>query len=126
MNVGSFIDCLIDIDRDTEFSGDDADRYSKLVDLGREYENMIMEVPAIDSAALSVYLQETQSEAAVPKPLHVRKRLTAEGTLLWSTTAGTGDYTVVVPIGGYRYVRIYSGADQTADRSIRLRGVRNG
>ena len=66
MNVGSFIDCLIDIDRDTEFSGDDADRFSKLVDLGREYENMIMEVPTIDSAALSVYLQETQAEDAVP------------------------------------------------------------
>ena len=125
MNVGSFIDCLIDIDRDTEFTGDDVDRYSKLVDLGREYESMIMEVPTIDSAALSVYLQETPSEAAVPKPLHVRKRLTAEGTLLWATTAGTGGFTVVVPIGGYRYVRVYSDANQTADRTLRLRGVRS-
>jgi hypothetical protein len=114
----------IDIDRATEFTGDDVDRFSSLVDLEKPYESLILSVPAIDSAALSVYVQQDDSIATTPFIVHLYKP-EAAGNAVMATTAGTGSITIVLPIGGVQFVRIYSGANQSADRAIKVRGVRS-
>ena len=125
MLIGSWLDCLIDIDRATEFTGDDVDLYSKLIDLGREYERLLILVPTITSAALSIYVQEVAAVATVPKQLNYYKP-EAAAHVAWATTAGTGAIAISCEsLGGYRYVRIYSGANQAADRTLRICGVRS-
>jgi len=122
---GEFQSCLIDIDRDSEFSGDDVDQYSKLVDLGRHYEKLLIIVPALTSSALNIYVQELASTATVPSVLHKRKT-SDESTVAWATTAGTGDYAIVCDcLGGFRYVRIRATTNQAADRTFRVCGVRS-
>jgi len=120
--------CLMDIDRDAEFSGDDVDQYSKLVDLGRAYETLVIEVPTIDSATVSVYTQSTPPVTVVPKAVHhgqVTGGTPAWETAAWATTAGTGAYFISCPIGGCQFVRIKTSVNQTADRTFYLRGVRS-
>lgn len=113
----------IDIDRDpAEYSGMDVDRCSSLVDLGKNYSFLIIEVPTIDSATVGVLVQQVASTATVPKALHYVKA--DDSTAAFVTTAGTGAYSITVPIYGYQYIRLLTGADQTADRSFKVRGVR--
>lgn len=114
---------LIDIDRATEFVGDDVDRYSKLVDLGAEFDKLVIKIPTITSAAISVYVQKTPSEAEVPVGVYYRQP-TDLATAAWADTAATTARSIVCDcLGGYQFVRIYSGANQAADRSIYVKGV---
>jgi hypothetical protein len=115
---------LVDIDRDAEFSGDDVDRFSKLLDLGSYFENIAMWIPTIDSSTIGLYAQRDGSIASVPVPIYHRK-VSDESTVAWATTAGTGGYMIVCDrIGGVQYLRIYCGSDQTADRTILVQGLR--
>ena len=62
MKVSAWKTALIDIDRATEFTGDDVDRYSKLVDLKENYEFLTVRLPALSaSAIISVYVQEGEA-----------------------------------------------------------------
>lgn len=120
-----FLTALIDIDRDGEFVGDDVDRYSKLVDLGGEFSQVAIKLPTIDNAVVSVYAQQDSAIATVPKAVYVWEadswnELT---TLPAATDAGTGDIYVVLPIGAARYIRLYAGGNQIADRAILVKGV---
>ena len=121
---GQWKTALIDIDRATEFVGDDVDRYSKLVDLGEAYDKLIIALPTLTSAAITVYVQEDEAVATVPKVVHYFKPDSA-ATAAWATTAGTGDIVVVcLYLGGHRWVRLNAGANQAADRSIRICGTK--
>ncbi len=123
MNCGPWKEALIDIDRATEFTGDDVDVYSKLVDLGDIYKGLLIKLPAITSAAISVCVQQSDSIAEVPVVLHYRQS-SDNATAAWATTASEGSLVILCPaLGGAQYVRIKSGANQGADRSIQVRGV---
>lgn len=114
---------LIDIDRDTEFTGDDVDRYSALVDLGRECGGVIIHVPTIDSATVAVYAQRDSGEDTVPAEVHYKKP-SDEATQAWATTAGTGGLFIHCPyLGAVRYIRLYTSANQTADRTFYVLGT---
>lgn len=114
---------VIDIDRDAEFSGDDVDRYSSLVDLGRECTGVVIDIPAIDSAAVSVYAQVDGEEDTVPLAVHYRQA-SDNATAVWSTTAGTGGLFIHCDfLGAVRYIRLYTGANQTADRTFYVLGT---
>ena len=125
MFIGKWQVCLFDIDRASEFTGDDVDRYSKLVNLGRPFERLLLAIIAPITSALSIYVQEDASEATVPKQLNYVKPETATHAA-WTTTAGTGSQMISCDyLNGYKYVRIYSGADLPVDRTIRICGVRS-
>lgn len=122
---GEWKDCTIDIDRDTEFVGDDVDQYSKLVDLGRHYEKVVILVPTIVSGTVSVYVQEVASTATVPKPLHYRQT-SDNATAAWTISTGSGLLAITCDLGGIRYIRLRTGANQTStDRTFRVMGVRS-
>ena len=120
-DFSEWITATIDIDRDSEFSGDDVDRYSKVVDLGAEYKAVVVEVPTIDSATVSVHVMRDATITTVPVEVHYTK--SDDTTAHWAATAGTGAYSIIVMVGGYRYMRIHVGADQTADRAILVKGI---
>ena len=113
----------IDISRDTEFVGDDADRYSDLVDLGGIFSDVLVFIPALSaSAAVSLAIQLDGSKDTIPSPLHIMDS-NATGSFLHAISAMTTAFKVVVfHVGAVQYLRIYCDADQAADRTFYLRG----
>ena len=64
----------LDYDRDTEFSGDDADRFSELLDIDGHYEFVTVLIPLLSpSAVVSPYVQEAAKIAPVPRIIHARE-----------------------------------------------------
>ena len=118
---GGFQSALIDIDRATEFTGDDVDRYSELVDLGQVFSIVTVEIPTIDSASIYIYVQKDKYKSGVPIPVHYMK--SDDTTAVLANTAGTGGNSITLLIGGYQFIRIYTTANQTADRTFYVRGV---
>ena len=134
MQVSAWKEALIDIDRNSEFVGDDVDRYSKLVDLVGNYEFLTVRLPALAaSAVITPYVQEDEKvtkalDAAgpaivgtIPTIVHILDD-DATGSFAHATSSGAGDISITFRIGGYQYVRIHAGANQSADRSIQVRG----
>ena len=118
---GPWTSVLTDIDRATEFSGDDADKYSKLADLGDNYDSVLVIIPTITSAVISLYIQRDGLIATVPVPLNIFDD-DATGHFLHGTSAGTASIAIVFHIGGVQYLRVHSGANQGADRTFWVRG----
>jgi|TARA_Y100000310_G_scaffold276879_1_gene294332 hypothetical protein len=114
---------LIDIDRDSEFTGDDVDQYSKLVDLGIECSGVLIKLPVMTSSTISVYGQEDSSTATVPFIIH-RLRPDAQTSEAWTTTASTGSLFIHCDVmGGIRYIRVRANTNQGSDRSVTLVGT---
>lgn len=119
--IGEWIAGVIDIDRASEFSGDDVDRFSEVIDLGADYMAVVIEIPTIDSATVSIHVMRDSTVTTVPKEVHYTK--SDDTTAHWTTTAGTGLLSITLFIGGYQYIRIHTSANQTADRTFYCRGV---
>jgi len=112
----------IDIDRAGEFTGDDVDQFSSLVDLGGIYENvLVMCDSAITSATLAPWVQKTDSVAEVPVVVHALDD-DATGSFAHATTAGTTQIAIIFRIGAIRYLRVRAGANQAADETFSVRG----
>jgi len=89
------------------------DDLTRVVDLGKEYEYLMVHIPTIDSANLSVYVAEALGSDYY-----------ALGNAV-VVAAGTGAFADVWDIGGHRYIKIKTSAAQTADRLFRVMGVRS-
>ena len=113
---------LMDIDLTAEYSGEDIDRTSALVDLGHECSGVMIFVPTISSAAISLLVQRDSTITTVPVALH-HKLPSSDATALWATTASAGAYVIHVPLDCIQYFRILTGADQTADRTFYVKGT---
>ncbi len=118
---GDWKTALVDIDRATEFSGDDVDQYSKLVDLGGDFGNVRVILPAITSSTVGIMIQEGPNPAEVPMPLYILDD-DATGNFLSATTAATTAMVIKFCIGGVRYIRVKCGSNQSADVSFKVRG----
>lgn len=120
-----------DINHTLEFTGDDADQFSDLIDLGNVYTHLLIEVPAsaLTSTQLNLYIQNDSKASTVPVLFHnsYMKDSTGTGTFtteVWATTASTGNYIVLVPVGYIQYFRLRATTNQTtADKTIYARGV---
>lgn len=121
MVAGPWREALIDIDRATEFTGDDVDQFSKLVDLGADFEFLTVFVPTITSAIVEPWVQRDGAIATVPVAV-VALDDDATGHFAHATTAGTGGIVVTFRIGGCQYVRVKAAANQAADRVFTIRG----
>lgn len=112
----------IDIDRATEFTGDDVDRYSSLVNLGGSYKFLTVIVPALDaSGVVTPYIQRGGAEDTVPTAM-VALDDDATGHFAHATSSGAGSIAVIFDIGGAQFVRIHCGANQAADRVFYCQG----
>ncbi len=112
----------IDIDRDTEFSGDDADRFSNLVDLGWDFQNLQVLVPALSSSgAVSIYTQKGNSIATVPFQIE-EFDADATGSFAHASSSSAGSISLSFKLGGIQYFRVHVAANQAADREFECRG----
>lgn len=115
---------LVDINRATEFAGDDVDRFSALIDLGRECSGVVIDIPALSaSAAVSVYGQRDGEVDTVPKQVyHI---MPDDGTVeAWATAVDAGGYVVHCPVlGAVRYIRLHCSTNQAADRTFYVLGT---
>jgi hypothetical protein len=120
--ASDWITATIDIDRSREFTGDDMDRYSDVIDLEDNYQFVTVFIPTIDSAQITPYLQREADTDTVPVVSHFFHDISADTDVVQSTVAGTGDIVITFNIGGCRYLRLYSSENQTADRVFYCRG----
>ena len=111
----------IDIDRATEFSGDDVDQYSSLVDLDGDFEFLTVIIPTITSATTRPYIQRDGAIATVPVAVSVLDD-DATGSFAHANTASVGSEVIIYRIGGVQFIRIKSSANQAADRAYIVRG----
>ena len=127
MYQSQWLNATIDIDRSTQFAGDDVDRYTSIVDLGSDYESLVIIVPALDAAStIAVFVQELAAVATVPIALHAKRDADETTSAQWLTTSGAGSFAITCnALGCFRYIRIKTSANQAADRTFRVRGVRS-
>jgi hypothetical protein len=117
-----WLEALVDIDRSTEFTGDDVDQYSKLVDLGIDCDELTIDIPTITSSTVGVMVQKDKEVDTVPIPVYYRQP-TDLATAVWATTAATTACSINMKLGGYQYIRIKCGSNQAADRSFKVKGT---
>ena len=91
-------------------------------DLGRVYENVIVQLPALTSGTIK--LQGAKFSGDTAKDIYIVVPTT--GALIQVISAATtGDHMVVYPLGGFRFIKFVSGAEQAAARTIYCQGVRS-
>jgi len=95
---------------------------SAAVDLGKDYEFMLIELPTLTSQTIKPQAAETL--AGTYYDLYDTPPATGAAVKI-ITAATTGDYIWLVPIGCVRFVKIVSGGAQGAQRLIRVRGQRS-
>ena len=123
MFASDWLTATLDYDRsDLEFTGDDVDQFSSLVDLGAEYEYLAVTIPELSaSGTVAVWVQRDAATDTIPMVVHILDA-DATGSFLHATSSGAGDIVVIFRIGGHRYVRIRANANQTANRLFQIRG----
>lgn len=98
------------------------------VNLGGEFKKLVVRIPVIDSAAVSVRVAE--KSGGTFNPFHVIKPYTTATpsagltSLLQATTAGVGSIVVEFEIGCAQFIKLYAGAAQsTAAVVFYVKGV---
>ena len=116
---------LIDIDRASEFTGDDVDQFSKIVDLSGYFSYVNVHLPALTSGVVSVYackgkdLEAAEAEA----PLQVQAfDGNATGHFAHASTATEGAIWLTFFVGCLQFLRIKVAGNQAADRNIYVQG----
>jgi len=113
MIQGTWKDCIITIATSTTLSA--------AVDLGRVYDTLLVVIPTITAASISVRVSE--SLAGTYQNLYITSTNDADDDQP-ITTSGTGGITWVVPLGGFQYIKLLSSQAQEANRTFRVCGVR--
>ena len=121
INAGGWKPALVDIDRDTEFTGDDVDQYSALVDLGADFSDVLVYIPTITSSTVGLALQKTAEIDEVPVALY-RLDDDATGNFLDATSAAVTSMYIKFHVGAAQYLRVKCGSNQAADRTFYVRG----
>ena len=98
-------DCKITILTDTDLSAE--------VDLEKECDTLLVHIPTITSSNLTLYVSETHGGTYY-----------AVGNSV-TVAAGTGGFADTWDLGGYQHIKIGTSAEQEADRTFRVRGVRS-
>jgi len=120
--AGEWQIATIDIDRASEFTGDDVDRFSGLVDLGSEFSNVLVFIPALDaSGVVSLYIQRDGNTDTVPKQVQIFDD-DATGHFVHGTSSGAGDFAIVFHVGATQHLRVHVAANQAADRTFYVKG----
>lgn len=123
MRPGRWQTCLVDIDRASEFTGDDVDQYSELIALGGAFEFVTVIMPALESTTpVTPYIQRGGGEDEVPVPMYFFHDIDADTDVIQSSVSATGGYALIFRVGGAEFVRLYCGTTQTADRTFYVRG----
>ena len=103
--VGDFKDAVITIATSTTVSAE--------VDLENNCDLMQIIIPALTSCAVSVQVSDVTGGTF--------QALGSSQT----TVTGTGSYSTMFKLGGYRFIKIVCSAAQAANRTFKVRGVKS-
>ncbi len=103
--IGNFKDCTITIATD--------DTTSAEVDLGADCDLLQVIIPALTACTVKVQVAEVTSGTF--------QDLGSGQT----TVSGTGSYSTMFKLGGYRYIKLVTSAAQAANRTFRVRGAKS-
>lgn len=92
------------------------------VDLERVCDGLLIIVPTIDTAQLTIYVSD--ETGGTFQILHITDPADGGDNDVISAS-GTGGFTWVVPLGGFQYIKIKTSAAQTADRTFKVCGTRS-
>ena len=79
------------------------------VDLGRPYETLLMVIPTIDSAQVSI--QVAEKTGGTFQDAHITEGDGSSAVL--KSDLGTGAITWALPIGGFQFIKVKTSAGQT-------------
>jgi hypothetical protein len=108
VQIGRWITFEIDISDSTTISDE--------VNLGGNYQWLMLEVPTIDTAILTVHV--AREAGGTFRSLH-----TAGADTQIASDSGTGDFMWGFPIHGAQFIKVVASAAQTADRTFYARGT---
>lgn len=91
-------------------------------DLGRVYETVIVYLPALASGTIAV--QGAKYKSDTPKNIYTYNPATGY-IVQMITTATTGDYFCVLPIGGFQFITFVSSTEQSDGDTISCCGIRS-
>lgn len=112
VNQGAFLDCQIDISDSTTLSDE--------VDLGRSYTHILVLIPTITAAQISVRV--AKGSGGTYYPVYDFLDIDADTDVLQATVSATTSKAIIFKIGCARYIKLYSSAEQVADRDFVVRG----
>lgn len=84
---------------------------SSEVDLGRSYDYLEIQIPAVDSGTVSIQVAEKTGGTFYTL---------GDGV---TTETGTHNYADCFFLGGYQFIKVITSATQTTERLIRVRGA---
>ena len=120
-NFGAWKEALF-ASRASEFTGDDVDQFSNLIDLGADYEFITVHCDSVIlSATITPWVQKSEAIDEVPVVKHVLDA-DATGSFAHATTAAVTQVSVTFRIGGYQYLRLKASANQTDGEIMSVRG----
>ena len=113
LSIGDWKTALIDISESTTLSAE--------VDLGSEFEDLLVLVPTITSSTVTVHV--AKESGGTFYPLHILDD-DATGSFASASTAATTSIALLFKIGGIRYIKIACGsAQETTDKTFYVRGI---
>ena len=95
---------------------------SDAVDVGREYEKLLIYLPVLTSATIKI--QAAEILASTYADIYTTDKASGNQKQV-ITTATTGEFMWIAPIGGFKYIKIVSSVAQGAERAIRICGIRD-
>jgi hypothetical protein len=110
---GAWQTVLIDISEDTQLSAE--------CDLGYDFTHILVLVPTITSAGLSVRV--AKGSGGTYYPVYDFLDVSADTDVLQATLAETTSKAIVFKIGSARYIKLYADAEQTTtDKTFYVKG----
>ncbi len=113
MKIGSWKTALFDISESPTLTAE--------VDLGDVYDTLLIRIPTIDSASISVKVAE--ASGGTFNDLYMTIPSTG-GNIQVKTDAAVTGHILQLPLGGFQFIKLLSSASQLSDRSCSVCGVR--
>ena len=94
------------------------------VDLGRQYETVIIVCPALTTSA-TVAIQGAEKTGGTFQNVHITDPASGNNKQVITTAFTTANFTWVAPVGGIQFIKLVLSAAQAAAKTFRVCGVRS-
>lgn len=109
---GGWKDCQIDVSDSTTLSDE--------VDLGHDFNHVLVCIPTITAAQISV--QVAKGSGATYYPVYDFLDIDADTDVLQATASATTSKAIIFKVGSTRYIKLLSSQAQGADRDFLVKG----
>ena len=118
MFAGAWKDAVITFGTDDDLTPE--------VDLGGYFDHVLVLVPVLENATVALHIGDLDSEDEADSrtfyPVHAFDD-DATGSFAHATTADTAVKAVIFKAGCARFIKIMTGAGQSANRTFKVRGL---